>query len=93
MDTEKFNGWANRATWNVALWLQNAYPSDLEEITRSMSGIGTAEKFRSFCTALFAEQLPENYVTVTPDGYRLDEADWDELWTSLVAGPRKGGVE
>lgn len=93
---ESFNGWANRATWNVALWLQNDFTHDLEEIASGRNTIENAEKFRSFVIELFAEMLPDGYVTVTPDGFRLDEANWDELWNVLVVSVRNGkngGVE
>lgn len=54
------NGWKNRATWNVSLWLQND-----ESLYRTMRGSKNYDALR--------EELAANGLTRTPDG--VDFAD------------------
>jgi len=60
----KYNGWANRATWNVALWLDND-----ESLYRF------ARKFRNYSE--LASALAEQGITSTPDGYSYSDPSLD----------------
>ena len=64
--TEEYNGWKNRATWNVALWLGNDYP--LYNVTRGYKGY--AAPYRSLRQDLRDGMLK---CTQTGDGVSL----WD----------------
>jgi hypothetical protein len=62
-----YNGWANRATWNVALWVGND-----ESTYRRMLG-RRAELPRRKFTAATAAMLAQDLFTdgATPDGDKL----------------------
>jgi len=64
-----YNGWTNRATWNVALWIDNT-----EELYRQRvaASIKTAKDARRFVRRLW----PDGY---TPDGDYFGRANWQEL--------------
>ena len=64
MSTEKYNGWANIATWNVALWLQND-----EELYQ----IASASPNWTTCQALL--RIAE--IAQTPDGYSYEDSSID----------------
>lgn len=66
-----YNGWKNRATWNVALWLNND-----ETLYRMVINYGKEVNYRQF-----AEQYLNMFSTETPDGVSwLDESlDFDAL--------------
>lgn len=71
---ERYNGWTNRATWNVFMWLQNSYYSSLREL--SEAGIVT---YREILKGLDFDELEQ-----TPDGIlyldeSLDYAELDEM--------------
>ena len=68
MTTEKYNGWANYATWNVALWIGN--DEGLYETAREA---GTYETLR--------DHLRDCGVIETPDGIAYNDSglDLDEL--------------
>jgi hypothetical protein len=85
--TETYNGWTNRATWNVSLWLNNDYGlySAKEEFarplrnkaedglyTREMALDEMADKLRAFCREVWPKGR-------TPDKDRLSQVDWDEI--------------
>jgi hypothetical protein len=65
---ETYNGWPNRQTWNVMLWMDNdegAYRAYREKVERykaagrRFGGVAA----RAVCQAVFGDQ--------TPDGVRL----------------------
>lgn len=88
MNREEFNGWTNWSTWNVALWIENdGWSVDRDECVRDRT-CDSAEKFRKRMTEAFEIPLPSNYAAVTPDGARLEDADWDELYDYLVVQQR-----
>ena len=67
------NGWKNRQTWNVALWIENdesLYISAVEYKQRCENR-GVKPTYRGFIawTGLFG--------TSTPDGYRFDSQKID----------------
>ena len=91
--TDEYNGWTNRATWNVALWLQNDFVGVLDDVIADKT-VKTHERFKEIATEAFAEsQGPSaaagRWAVVTPDGERLEDANWEELFDVLVLEERK----
>lgn len=92
MNDEGYNGWSNRATWNVAMWVRDDFGIDsrwardrkvtdgkslrncLENIIEEL---GLREYF-----LVNSEGVPTHFVT--PDAERFDDANWDELFDSLI---------
>ena len=75
----KYNGWTNRATWNVALWCDNDYNlyqtkmAFIRELAgkpggkRNISGM----RVRNVCERMFGD--------VTPDNCKLKSTNWAEI--------------
>jgi hypothetical protein len=76
---ETYNGWTNRATWNLMLWLSNdeALESSARRIARRTSTINELR--------LGIEQLFETVdgEPVTQDGDLLADVDWEEVRIAL----------
>ena len=66
----EYNGWKNRETWNVALWLGNDYPT-----YQAAQGYKTyPQPYRSFRSDLSEGMLK---CTTTGDGVSLWDASLD----------------
>ena len=74
METTKYNGWTNRETWNVALWLDN--DENLYNACRSAK-IESAEGMKHFCIRVFGE--------TTPDGDHLNKVNFTEVFDDLLS--------
>lgn len=77
--SEKYNGWHNRATWNVALWLGNdegLYRSAIE-LARAVKGRITSRDAEEICRELFPSGK-------TPDGDSLIDCRWSEIARDLA---------
>lgn len=90
MMTETYNGWANRETWNVALWLGNDEGFYREAVSfgqRTLPAHDEEAKVEAFCRNLFGD--------MTPDGDRLDGVDWAEIAADIkeMAGIEEEGKE
>jgi len=73
-----YQGWSNRATWNVALWLNNDEALYNEKQTlcrRAQDEAHAARQLREMCAAIWPDGT-------TPDRHPLSECDWDELAAS-----------
>tara|TARA_Y100000034_G_C6605299_1_gene263451 strand:- start:119 stop:343 length:225 start_codon:yes stop_codon:yes gene_type:complete len=68
MNKEDYNGWANRATWNVNLWLGN--DEEIYNLMRSLK-MTEASQFANFCGYIWGNK--------TPDGDNLEDVDWQEI--------------
>lgn len=86
METEipNYNGWANFATWNINLWMQNdegLYNHALE-LMRAWKddSYGILDNFDGRCAEEIARELfPSGR---TPDNVRLNQAEID--WTAIA---------
>ena len=81
MQDDGYNGWTNRETWNVQLWITNDEP--LYKLVKSL--LGNPQK-GSVTTGTFADDL-EAFLWImwegkTPDGCRLNPVNWVEIATS-----------
>ena len=71
MTTKTYNGWANRATWNVVLWLGNdkGLYNMVRAFKRSKAGRLNGADAESFVRGLWPDGK-------TPDGDNLDAVRW-----------------
>jgi hypothetical protein len=70
-----YNGWSNRATWNVSLWLNNdeGLYNELRELARRAKDVDDLEtKIEELCRAVWPKGT-------TPDNDSLDDADFSEI--------------
>lgn len=80
--TEKYNGWKNRATWNVALWINNdegLYRVAVEFMQRYKG----KHPYVAFVKEMF---MPDER---TPDGYKwhgkaLGYKELDDMMRDLI---------
>jgi len=79
MTEERFNGWRDWTTWNVALWLREEFAAAIDPLPQ------TADELRDRAEEIIGEAQgsPRNWTVVTPDGAIVSEADWDEILASL----------
>ena len=68
MNDDDYNGWANRATWNVNIWLAN--DNYTHELMSSLK-MTDSDQFENFCHYIWKDK--------TPDGCLLSEVDWQEI--------------
>ena len=72
MNTNTYNGYTNRATWNCALWLTNdegIYRLMVETFREEQAD---TESVRFFCNLLWPD-------CETPDGDELSDVYWPEI--------------
>lgn len=74
-----YNGWSNRATWNVNLWLTCDYVA-YKRFTRNH--FSSATKLATAIKALAYELWPDG---MTPDNIPLAEVNWHEIAESWLA--------
>ena len=78
MKKQEYNGWFNRATWNVALWLGND-----EGVYRAAVAAAKAVRGRltgSVAEGICRELFPEGK---TPDGDKLNDCHWPSIAADL----------
>lgn len=78
MKRETYNGWYNRATWNVALWVGNdegLYHS-ARSLARAVKGRLSGRDAELICRELFPSGQ-------TPDGDSLVDVHWAEIAADL----------
>lgn len=73
-----YNGWSNRATWNVSLWLNND-ESTYKELCRIQRHADDEEELAERIEAFCRLSWPNGK---TPDGDKLSEADFEEIAAS-----------
>ena len=78
MKTNDYNGYTNRATWNVVLWASNdeCTYDYLRETYAYMVQRNMDETERE---AQIKANLMEWYGSTTPDGDKLEDADWFQI--------------
>ena len=78
---EVYNGWKNKETWNIALWLEN--DESMYYCMVAYARRHAHPTYRGFIvhTDLYGQQ--------TPDGYRYDSARLDyKALTELIRGSK-----
>lgn len=80
LDTEKHNGWTNRETWTVHLWLTNeqqAYASCREIAEECSSDQAAGEQIRErWCTALAESAGPSDGLLCDLITCAMGRVDW-----------------
>lgn len=67
-----YNGWSNRPTWNVVLWIDNT-----EHLYSARVAMQNLEPWSAKSVQSFAQGLWED--GFTPDGDALADANWQEI--------------
>lgn len=79
MNNENYNGWKNRGTWNIALWLGNdegLYRAAIElrnQLAKDGRHIKTAATAKKIVLDLMGETTPDNIKTTAKN------IDWVEI--------------
>lgn len=77
---DKYNGWSNRDTWLVRLWIDNDY-NNYMRVKNKVEGIGTDKKLKDMtCCELMGWLRRLNY------GDKIDwsKVNMDEIKTSII---------
>lgn len=76
MKNETYNGYTNRATWNLMLWISNdesAY-HHFRDLYYRIGGDDPDDRQN-----MIERESREWYGSTTPDGDLLDDVDWEEI--------------
>lgn len=80
-----YNGWKNRQTWNVALWINNDEPlyRAAVEYVKARRAANKKATYRGFINSawLVGERTPDN---ISYSGTRLDYAALDAMINELL---------
>ena len=80
MENNTYNGWTNRSTWNLVLWISNdAAAYDHFDTLYSRMHCHTDEEREDAIRAAAFEWFGHT----TPDGDELDEVNWEEVRVSF----------
>lgn len=84
MTDNTYNGWKNRQTWNVALWINNDEPLYRAAVEFMKTYKGKAP-YKAFIKKNYMEgdRTPDN---IAWDGTRLDYKALNEMMKELVEG-------
>lgn len=80
MKNEKYNGWKNYETWNVALWINNdeCLYTEARDFAKAIGKKMSTKVVFSFVYNLFNGQP-------TPDGVKIDKkVNWAEIKNTLI---------
>jgi hypothetical protein len=86
MSAATYNGWKNRQTWNVALWIGNdegLYRAAVDYVERTRAR-GKRVSYSRFveCAGLAGDRTPDG---ISYTGTRLDRAALSDMLRELVA--------
>jgi hypothetical protein len=94
-----YNGWTNRATWNLVLWLTQDFEEDIRDWIKDTHMVKTAKDLREQIEATIHDSdlkcwyldSPDGNIAhyLTPDAERFDDVDWDEVFEHLIARERE----
>ena len=75
MSTQTYNGWANRATWNVVLWINNEEPMYRQVLGLVNSKVTQWTDVAGVLTTLFGDKTPDGVAWNDPtiDADRMNE--------------------
>ena len=83
--TEDYNGWKNRQTWNISLWINNDEPLYRSAVAyvKDIKGKGKVPTYSGFIKreGLANERTPDN---ISFSGTRLDRKALDEMIQELA---------
>ena len=76
-----YNGWRNRQTWNVALWLGGDYRlyTEAQRLVRGATLAQAVERIKRLCVEVWPDHK-------TPDGCDLRGVDWRAVARSQMEG-------
>lgn len=69
----EYNGWANKATWNVSLWANNT-ESNYNAMMRNFDDLHDQIEVDDV-----EDWFRDRWGDKTPDGFDLDEVDWAQI--------------
>lgn len=82
---QDYNGWKNRQTWNVALWINNDEPLYREAVAyvKERKAAGKKATYYNFIkrAGLVGERTPDN---ISYSGTRLDYPALNEMMDELL---------
>ena len=75
MSAQTYNGWANRATWNVVLWINNEEPMYRQVLGLVNSKVTQWTDVAGVLTTLFGDKTPDGVAWNDPtiDVDRMNE--------------------
>jgi hypothetical protein len=82
METQKYNGWSNYATWRVHL--EMFYGMDLNEYQLSLDSYALSIELEAFVRCIIDEQAEQGTIANDYANAFISSVDWNEIAESLL---------